>query len=86
MKVCFMEKQAKVVVFTSSSCVWCKRAKDYFQQKKIRFKEMNVSTSASAAAELQRMTGALSVPVILINNRPVIGFDVQKINRMLGIH
>ncbi len=80
-----MDKEPKIVIFTSSTCPWCTRAKDYFKNKRFRFKEMNVSTSSSAAKDLQRLTGALSVPVILINNRPIIGFDIQKINRMLGI-
>lgn len=80
-----MEKEPRIVVFTSSTCPWCNRAKDYLRSKKYRFKEMNVSTSSSAAKELEKLTGALSVPVILINNRPVMGFDVEKINRLLGI-
>ena len=80
-----MTKEPKIVVFTSSSCPWCRRAKDYLRKKKFRFKEMNITTSSSAAKELEKLTGAMSVPVLLINNRPVIGFDVQKINRLLGI-
>jgi len=27
----------------------------------------------------------MGVPVILINNRPIVGFDVNKINQMLNI-
>jgi glutaredoxin len=34
---------------------------------------------------MQRKTGQSGVPVILINNRPIVGFDKAKINSLLGI-
>ena len=39
-----------------------------------------------AAKDMQRMTGQMGVPVILIgSNRPIVGFDKNSIDRLLGL-
>ena len=76
---------SKIVIFTTPTCSFCNIAKRYFNEQRIRFKEIDVSKNATAAADMQRRTGQSGVPVILINNRPIIGFDKPKINKMLGL-
>lgn len=80
-----MEQTAKIVVFSTPSCPWCTRAKSYLREKGFRFRDVDVSRDASAAADMTRISGQTGVPVIVINNRPVVGFDAGKINRLLGI-
>lgn len=80
-----MQSQPKVVMFTTPTCSFCNSAKRYFREKNIRFTEVDVSRDMAAARDLQRRTGQTGVPVILINNRPIVGFDRPKINQMLNI-
>ncbi len=77
--------QPKVVIFTTPTCSFCNAAKRYFREKKIKFKDIDVSRDQRAARDMVRLTGQSGVPVILINNRPIVGFDKSKINRLLGI-
>lgn len=77
--------QPKVIIFTTPTCSFCKAAKRYFREKNIRFTEVDVSRDQKAAMDMYRRTGQMGVPVILINNRPIVGFDVNKINQMLNI-
>ena len=77
--------QPKVVIFTTPSCSFCNSAKRYFREKNVRFTEIDVTRDARAAEDMKRRTGQMGVPVILINNRPVVGFDVPKINMLLNI-
>jgi len=77
--------QPKVLVFSTPTCSFCNQAKRYFREKKIRFTDVDVSRDIRAARDLQRRTGQTGVPVIFINNRPIIGFDRPKINKMLNI-
>ena len=76
--------QPRVIIFTSSSCPWCNRVKQYLKEKRFRFKEVNVEKDPEGAREMRRrnITG---VPVVLIGNHPIIGFDKAKIDRLLGI-
>lgn len=78
-------KQPKVIVFSTPTCSYCNMAKRYFRENKIRFRDVDVSRDQRAAADMQRRTGQAGVPVILINNRPIVGFDKNKINQLLGI-
>lgn len=75
----------KVLMFTTPTCHYCKVAKRYFKEQGVKFREIDVSKNPSAAADMQRKTGQMGVPVILINNRPIIGFDKIKINKILGL-
>ena len=80
-----MESQPKVIMFTTPTCSFCNAAKRYFREKSIKFTEVDVSRDMAAARDLQRRTGQTGVPVILINNRPIVGFDRPRINQMLNI-
>lgn len=77
--------QPKVIIFTTPTCSFCNAAKRYFREKNIRFTEVDVSRDQKAAMDMYRRTGQMGVPVISINNRPIVGFDVNKINQMLNI-
>ncbi len=80
-----MAQQPRVIIFTTPTCGFCRAAKQYFIQKKIKFKEVDITRDERAARDMVRRTGQTGVPVILINNRPVVGFDKPKINQLLGI-
>jgi glutaredoxin 3 len=77
--------QPKVIMFSTPTCSFCNSAKRYFREKNIRFTEIDVSKDQKAALDMQRRAGTTGVPVILINNRPIVGFDKPKINSMLNI-
>ncbi|MFZ1281601.1 MAG: glutaredoxin domain-containing protein [Ignavibacteriaceae bacterium] len=80
-----MTAQPKVIVFSTPTCSFCVQAKRYFKEKNIRFTDVDVSRDQSAARDMLRRTGQMGVPVILINNTAIVGFDRNKINQMLNI-
>ncbi|GAH79862.1 unnamed protein product, partial [marine sediment metagenome] len=55
------------------------------RENRISFKEVDVSRDRHAAMDIMRRTGQTGVPVVLIDNRPVVGFNKPLINRLLGI-
>jgi glutaredoxin-like YruB-family protein len=80
-----MITQPKVVVFSTPTCSFCNQAKRYFKEKNIRFVDVDVSKDQSGARDMMRRTGQMGVPVILINNKAIVGFDKPKINQILNI-
>ena len=74
---------SRVVVFTTPTCSWCKKVKDYLKKNNVRFKEINVARDQQAAKDIVRMTGQRGVPVVLINNRAIVGFDKPKIDALI---
>ncbi len=74
----------RVVLFSTSTCSWCRRAKKYFKENRIPFKEINVERDASAARDIARKTGQTGVPVIKIGSKWIVGFDKPAIERELS--
>ncbi len=77
--------QPKVIVFSTPTCSYCNLAKRYFREKNIKFTDVDVSRDQNAARDMVKKTGQTGVPVILINNKPIVGFDKPKINQLLNI-
>jgi glutaredoxin 3 len=75
----------RVIVFTTPTCTYCNAVKSYLRSNKIRFKEIDITKDEKAAKDMVRQTGQQGVPVLLINNKPIVGFDKTKINKLLEI-
>ncbi|HKB87932.1 MAG TPA: glutaredoxin domain-containing protein [Ignavibacteriaceae bacterium] len=78
-------QQPKVIIFSTPTCSFCTAAKRYFREKNIRFTDVDVSRDESAARDMQKRTGQMGVPVILINNKPIVGFDKPRIMQLLNL-
>lgn len=76
----------RVIVFSTPTCPHCKSAKRYLSQKGVRYTEVDISRDPSAARDVVRLSGQQGVPVITIDGRPIVGFDRQKIDRLLGLN
>ncbi|MDH5680378.1 MAG: glutathione S-transferase N-terminal domain-containing protein [Spirochaetota bacterium] len=73
-------------IFSTPSCGYCKQAKSYLKQAGVRVKEVDISKDQRAAEEMVRKTGQQGVPVIIMKGTTIVGFDKNKINRVLGIN
>ncbi len=73
----------KVVVYTSNTCPYCNMAKEYLDEKKVEYEEKNIQTDKAARDELMKM-GHLGVPVILVGEEEIVGFDQNKLDELLA--
>lgn len=74
----------KVDIYTSSSCVYCHEAKEFFQENNIDFTEYNISDDIEARKTLMKK-GYRSVPLIVIDGEEILGFDKDEIEQKLSI-
>lgn len=65
-------QHVKIKVYTTPSCPWCRKAKSYFRELGIKFKEVDVSKDPKAAEELVRKTHQMGTPVIQIGNHYIV--------------
>jgi len=79
------QKQARVIVFSTPTCAYCRMAKNFFRQNGIRFRDVDVSRDPAAARDMVRRSGQSGVPVIDINGHIVVGFDQPKIKQLLNL-
>lgn len=72
----------KIQIYTSDTCGRCVQAKEYFKENSLEYVEHNINKNSEARKELIRM-GYMSVPVILIEEDHVLGFDLKRIEQLL---
>ncbi|OGD23223.1 NrdH-redoxin [Candidatus Azambacteria bacterium RBG_16_47_10] len=76
---------AKVVVYSTPTCVYCKMAKDYFKEHNVMYEEKDVTMDMDAQEEMIEKSGQMGVPVIAIDGEMIIGFDQKRIAELLAI-
>lgn len=72
-------------VYSTDSCSWCMKVKQYFKLKNIDFEDVNVQRNLSAKREMIAKTHQMGVPVIDINGTIIVGFDRNAIDEALNL-
>ena len=78
-----MEKH--VTMYSTPTCHFCNLAKEYFAENNIAYTVFDVSTDTAKREEMIQMTGQLGVPVLVIDNDIMVGFDREKLAAKLGL-
>jgi len=74
---------AIVKVYSTSTCPWCVKAKDYLKSINVDFADIDVSKDREAAMEMVRKTRQMGVPVVQIGSTYIVGFDKEAIDEAL---
>lgn len=74
-----------VKVYSTSTCPYCIRAKQFLKDNNITFEDIDVSTNQAAAQEMIQKSGQMGVPVLDIDGEIILGFDKEKIKQALGL-
>lgn len=82
---CMPKKEKKVVIYSTKTCPWCKKTKEYLNGKKIKFKNVDVGEDSKKADEMIKKSGQSGVPVIDIDGKIIVGFDKEAIDKALGM-
>ncbi|OHA48132.1 MAG: NrdH-redoxin [Candidatus Terrybacteria bacterium RIFCSPHIGHO2_01_FULL_48_17] len=75
----------KVTLYTTPTCVYCRLAKQFFQDHNVEYTEYDVTRNEAARDDLIEKSGQLGVPVIDIDGNIVIGFNKEKLVQLLNI-
>lgn len=76
---------AKVTIYSTPTCVYCKMAKEFFQKNDVAYTEHNVLADLPARKEMVEKSGQLGVPVIDIDGKIIVGFDQHAVKAALGM-
>ena len=74
-----------IKVYTTPTCPFCIRTKQYLNDNKIAFENIDVSEDQDKAREMVAKSGQMGVPVLDIDGEIIVGFDKEKIKETLGI-
>ena len=74
-----------IKVYSTPACPWCMKAKDFLKAHKIKFDNIDVSKDVKASHEMVKKSGQMGVPVIDADGKIIIGFDEEKLKKILKI-
>jgi glutaredoxin len=75
--------KVRVLMYATSWCPYCAKARAYFGKKGIAYAEYDVERSAAANAEFKRL-GGRGVPLILVGREKMSGFSERGFDALLA--
>jgi glutaredoxin-like YruB-family protein len=75
----------EVTIYTTPTCHWCAVAKEFLNSHNVPFKQIDVAADRAAAMEMVKMTGQMGVPVIVIGEDVMVGYQEAKMTELLGL-
>lgn len=74
-----------VSIYTTVTCGYCKMAKEFFQKNNVEFQEFDVGKDLDKRKEMIEKSGQMGVPVIMVGDNMIVGFNKPKLEELLNI-
>ena len=74
-----------VTIYSTPTCHFCRIEKDFFKANNVAYTEYDVAGNLEKRKEMIEKSGQMGVPVIIIDNELIVGFDKPQISKMLGL-
>ncbi|MDJ0781558.1 MAG: glutaredoxin family protein [Desulfosarcinaceae bacterium] len=71
-----------VAIFTTDTCTYCAAAKQFLAEKRVPFTEFNLDQSVKARQVFGMLNGR-GVPLIIVGQQRLVGFDPGLLQRVL---
>jgi len=75
-----------VKIYSTPTCPWCLKTKEFLKENKIKFKDIDVSKNSKAAEEMVKKSGQMGTPVLDIDGKIIIGFDEEELRKTLKLN
>jgi len=74
-----------VKVYSTKTCIWCGKVREFLKEKGIKFTEVDVGSDRKALHEMIHKSGQMGVPVTDINGSVIVGYDEEALKKALKI-
>lgn len=75
----------KVTIYTTQNCTYCNQTKQLFNDNNIEYSEVPVTGNPDAINFIRESTGQMGVPVIVIDDNILVGYDETKLKELLHV-
>jgi glutaredoxin 3 len=75
----------KVTIYSTPTCHFCHMAKEYFDANGVKYESFDVASNMEKRKEMMEKSGQLGVPVIIVDEKVIVGFDKPKLAQLLEI-
>lgn len=74
----------KVTVYSTQNCPYCRMAKAFLEKHGVTYESIDVGADVAAAKKMIDLSGQRGVPVIVIDDEVIVGFDSERLNELFG--
>jgi alkyl hydroperoxide reductase subunit F len=74
----------KVTVYSTQNCPYCRMAKAFLEKHGVPYESIDVGADTEAAKKMIDLSGQRGVPVIMVDDEVVVGFDSDRLNELFG--
>ena len=78
-------KKSSVKIYTTSTCPWCVKTKEFLKANNVSYKEVNVTLDEKSRNEMFDKSGQFGVPVTDANGTIIVGYDKEALKKALGL-
>ncbi|MCX6783471.1 MAG: thioredoxin [candidate division WWE3 bacterium] len=72
------------IIFTTSTCSWCAKLKDYLKSRNVEYKEINVGENEAAATQMTDKSNHMGVPQMWYKGEVIVGYDEAQLQELFG--
>jgi glutaredoxin 3 len=72
-----------IELFSKPDCPYCRLAREYLASRGLNVRERDVSRGGDALRDMLLIAGHAAVPVIRAGRQVLVGFDSEKLDRMI---
>ena len=72
-----------ITIYKTKHCSYCVMVAKYLTMKKQEFTEVYVDDDHDKRLELQKLTGATTVPITIKGDKWVIGYNIRQLNSLI---
>jgi len=84
-KTAIPEKEHDITVYFSPACPHCRQLLSYLDGNGISYLGKDVTQSESARNDVEKLTGKLAIPVVVVKGEIISGFDKDRLRSLFGI-
>lgn len=74
-----------ITIYSTETCRYCDLSKKYLKDNNFEYTEYNVGKDAEKRKEMIKKSGQMDVPVLVIGDEIIVGFDKKKIDKALNL-
>ncbi len=78
-----MSDTPAVTIYSATWCGFCAAAKQYLDRLGVSYTEKDVDEKREYAEEAMKVSGQTGIPVLVIGDKTIVGFDRPKIDAAL---
>ena len=74
----------KITIYSTQNCPYCRMAKAFLEKHNVQYESLDVGNDTVAAQKMIDLSGQRGVPVIMVDDEVIVGFDSDRLNELFG--